>query len=62
MKQDTVHLTFKTTKKTSEILTFIAHKSGMTQPELINQICNDFIETMAKCAKEELDKEGHKID
>lgn len=47
-----VHLTFKTDKATSEILKLIAHKLGKSQPELINEICKDFIEMLNKAANE----------
>ena len=62
MKKDTVHLTFETTRKTSETLKLLAHSMGKTQPELINEICNDFIDTIEQYAKEELKKKGIDID
>ena len=54
MENYSVHLTFKTDKITSEILKLIAHKYQMTQPELINEICKDFINEykIAHCTKE----------
>lgn len=58
MKGNKVYLTFETDRKTSEELKWIAKSCKMTQPELINEICNDFIENINKLAEENLKKEG----
>ena len=42
--KEKVYLTFKTDRATSELLKRIAIKMGMSQPELIDEICHDFIE------------------
>lgn len=52
-----VYLTFKTDKATSEILKFIAHKLGKSQPDLINEICKDFIEMLNEAAIEKIPPE-----
>lgn len=46
MKYDKVYITFNTKRETSEFLKSFAHLCGKTQPELINEICEDFIETV----------------
>ena len=43
MKNKEFHLTFSTKPEVSFFLSKIAHASGMTQPELINAICIEFI-------------------
>ena len=58
MNKEKVHLTFKTDREISELLKLIAHDANMTQPELIEKICRDFIEDLNQIAKEELEKEG----
>ena len=45
MKKD-VHVTFKTDYETCWLLTQIAHGFGKTQPELINEICQNFIRSI----------------
>lgn len=52
MSFEKVYLTFKTDKATSKMLTYLAHKFNMTQPELIDEICKDFIDRMIKAAEE----------
>ncbi len=42
-KNKPVYLTFSTDPQISFLLKDIAHKMGKTQPELINEICNDYI-------------------
>lgn len=54
MKKDTVHLTFETDRSTSEMLKFFAHNMGKKQPELINEICKDFIEMMCNYLDEKM--------
>ena len=44
MKNEEVHITFKTDKETAHLLTQIAHLYGKTQSELINELCKDHIE------------------
>lgn len=46
MKQKKVYLTFPTDPETAFILKDFAHRIGKTQPELINEICKDFIENL----------------
>lgn len=58
MSTKKIHLTFPTDEETSEKLRFIAHACKMTQPELIESICKDFIENIEETAKRELEKEG----
>lgn len=53
---DTVYLTFKTEKSISETLKMIANSLNMTQPELINNICIDFIEMLEETARKEIEK------
>ena len=56
MIEEKVHLTFKTEKSISEKLKFLAKALNMTQPELIDSICKDFIETIENAAAEEIKK------
>lgn len=58
MKSDKVYLTFPTDRATSEILKIIAHGYKMSQPELIEMICKQYIEDLDKIAEEYLKKEG----
>ena len=51
-KNQKVYLTFPTDPETAFILKDFAHRMGKTQPELINEICKDFIENLIKFAKE----------
>lgn len=62
MKYRDVYLTFKTDEATSEMLKFIAHSMNKTQPELIDQICKDFIELLNETAKENLKEIGYTTD
>lgn len=41
-----VYLTFQTDLATSEILKRIAHEMGKTQPQLIDDICKEFIKEL----------------
>ena len=55
MKNDNeVHLSFKTDRKTSDTLKLFAHSMGKTQPELIEEICKDFIKMIETAIKEEM--------
>lgn len=54
MKNNDVYLSFKTDRETCEMLTKIAHKLGKTQPELIEEICKDFIEDILSIVKEKI--------
>ena len=54
---ETIYLTFKTEKSISETLKIIAKSLNMTQPELINNICKDFIEMLEETARKEIEKE-----
>lgn len=44
MKNDKIYLTFQTDVITSGLLKELAHALKMTQPELINKICKDYVE------------------
>lgn len=52
MIEEKIHLTFKAKKSTSEKLKLCAHAMNMTQPELINEICEDFIKLIEQAAEE----------
>lgn len=52
-------VTFKTELDTCKLLTFLAHQQGMTQSELINKICVDYINEKDKIAKIALQEEGY---
>ena len=58
MNSEKVYLTFPTDKRTAELLKLIAKGTGKSQPELINEICKDFINELDAIAKQELEKEG----
>ena len=45
-KKEKVYLTFPTDPETSFILKDLAHRMGKTQPELINEICKEYIEDL----------------
>lgn len=51
-----VHLTFKTDKSTSEMLKYVAHKLGKSQPALINDICKDFLNRLNYAAEKILEE------
>lgn len=51
-----VYLTFGTDQRTSSLLTTLAHTIGITQPELINHICQNYIEAILEEARK-IDKE-----
>lgn len=53
-----VYLTFPTDPETAYILKDLAHRMGKTQPELINEICKDFIENIISYMNEKI--ENHK--
>lgn len=44
MNKDLVYLTFPTDKKTAKTITEIAHIEGKTQPQLLNEICQAYIQ------------------
>lgn len=50
---DKVYLTFPTDRETAYILKDFAHRMGKTQPELINEICKDFIENLIAFLQEQ---------
>lgn len=52
-----VWLTFKTDKETSWLLTNIAHAFKKTQPELINDICKNFVKSVLDDIKETQQKD-----
>lgn len=54
-----VYLTFKTDRGTSEMLKLIAHKMGKSQPELIDEICHDFIKQILSFVEEETTKKAN---
>ena len=45
--QEKCHLTFPTDKGTAHLLTQIAHLQGMTQPQLLHQICQAYVKEKA---------------
>jgi len=45
MKKE-VHLTFKTDYETHYLLKTLAHMLGKTQPEFINEICQDYVKSL----------------
>ena len=47
-----VYVTFKTHPLTCSLLKTIAHKMGKTQPELINEICEGYIENVLSTLEE----------
>jgi len=53
MKKDIKYLTFPTTEEISIKLKMIAHMMNKTQPELIAEICEDFINDIETYLKEE---------
>ena len=57
MKQEFVHLTFKTDRKTSFYLSEIAHIQEKTQPELINEICKNYVDFILSEVMKEAEKE-----
>lgn len=57
MKQDKVYLTFSTDRETAYMLKELAHIYGKTQPELIEELCKDHIETVMKYM-EKTNKQG----
>lgn len=50
--KDKIYLTFPTDPETAYALKTFAHKMGMTQPQLINEICKDFIKTILEFVKD----------
>lgn len=54
MIEEKIYLNFKTEKSVSEKLKFIAKSLNMTQQELIDSICKDFIEMIENAAEEEI--------
>ena len=57
--KDKVYLTFPTDPETAYALKTFAHKMGKTQPELINEICKNFVNEILEFAKT-LEEEGRK--
>lgn len=53
MNNKTVYLTFPTDPETAYMLKDIAKRMNKTQPELINEICKDFIENLLSYLKEQ---------
>ena len=51
-----VYLTFPITKETSDFLTDFAHRCKMTQPELIEEICEDFKNNILELANKNLNE------
>lgn len=58
MKAKDIYLTFKTDEVTAYWLKTIAKTLKKTQPELINDICKDFIEDLDKQCEEKLREDG----
>lgn len=59
MKQEQVYLTFKTDRTTSELLKRLAQGMNMTQPELINRLCEIFIEDSLSHIHERLEEHSN---
>lgn len=55
MKDDCVYLTFKTDRDTHEFLKLTAHILNKTKPELIEEICKDFINAIKEMANNNID-------
>ena len=56
MNNEKVYLTFPTNPQISFILKKIAHEAGKTQPELINEICENYVkEYLLSIIDQELD-------
>ena len=55
MKNDSVYLTFKTDRDTHEFLKHTAHILNKTQPELIEEICKNFINAIKEMANSNID-------
>lgn len=53
MKSKKVYLTFPTDPETSFLLKELAHKMGKTQPDLINEICKDFVKNLLSYLEEQ---------
>jgi len=53
------YITFKTELEVCKLLTFLAHEQGMTQEELLNIICKNYINEMNEKAKALLQEEGY---
>lgn len=56
--KDKVYLTFPTDSETAYALKTFAHKMGMTQPQLINEICKDFIDNILEFVKNNTQNEN----
>ena len=61
MNNEKVYLTFPTDRETSFILKDVARRMGKTQPELINEICKDFIENLLAYLIEKTNENAVKI-
>lgn len=44
MNEEIVYLTFPTNKGTANLLTELAHIQGKTQPKLLDEICQTYIQ------------------
>lgn len=53
------YISFQTDEVTAYTLKMIAHELRITQTELLNQICKEFIEELDEIAKKELQKLGY---
>lgn len=61
MKNGKVYLSFQTDVATSKILKKIADDMGKTQPQLIDEVCKDFIkELLLDQIEKELTENGKK--
>lgn len=56
MNSGRVYLTFPINKETSDFLTDFAHRCKMTQPELIEEICEDFKNNILELANKTLNE------
>lgn len=62
MKHNKIYLTFSTDPETAYCLTELAHAMGKTQPELINELCKNFVDNATSYIHKKLEestKEGN---
>lgn len=52
--EEKCHLTFQTDKGTAHLLTKLAHLKGMTQGQLLDQICKLYLMNSVKEIEEEI--------
>lgn len=58
--EEKCYITFPTTRGTANVLTELAHIFGMTQPELLDKICREYIEkTVSKALQIHQENQGN---